>query len=109
MTRTLTGENIIISACDRDYFPLTYVLLFPEGGVSGWHRELKSTIGNRITLAQWVTQLLVREPRFQQLGPLVNEFLIDVFSCIEDQRLTFHAFNFALPHSSTSLCYSHNQ
>ncbi|CAM9982092.1 unnamed protein product, partial [Ectocarpus sp. 4 AP-2014] len=40
-----------------------------------------------------VTQLLVRERRLQQLGPLVNEFLIDVFSCIEDQRLAFHAHN----------------
>lgn len=93
MTRTLTGEKNIISAWDSDYFPLTFPLLFPAGGASGWHKNLKSTTGHRITLAQWVTQLLVREPRFQQLGPLVNEFLIDVYSCIEDQRLTFHALN----------------
>ena len=26
-------------------------------------------------------------------GPLVNEFLVDVYSCIEDQRLSFHAYN----------------
>lgn len=93
MTRTLTGEKNLISVCDRDYFPLTFVLLFPEGGISGWHRDLRSTTGHKITLAQWVTQLLVREPRFQQLGPLVNEFLIDIYSCIEDERLKFHAFN----------------
>lgn len=93
MTRTLTGEKNIISAWDKHYFPLTFPLLFPEGGPSGWHRDLKSTTGHRITLAQWVTQLLMTEPRFQQLGPLVNEFLVDVYSCIEDQRLTFHAIN----------------
>lgn len=93
MTRTLTGESSSINFLNRDCFPLTYVLLFLHGGVSGWHPDLRSTSGHKITLSQWVTQLLFREPRFRKLGPLVNEFLIDVFSCIEDQRLSFHAHN----------------
>lgn len=93
MTRALTGETSTIDFLHEDYFPLTYPLLFPHGGICGWHSNLKSTTGHKISLIQWVTQLLLREPRFQKLGPLVNEFLIDVFSCIEDQRLSFHAFN----------------
>ena len=93
MTRALTGETSTIDFLHEDYFPLTYPLLFPHGGICGWHSNLKSTTGHKIFLIQWVTQLLLREPRFQKLGPLVNEFLIDVFSCIEDQRLSFHAFN----------------
>ena len=44
-------------------------------------------------MLQWVSQLLLTESRFQRLGPVVNEFLIDVFSCIEDDRLAFHANN----------------
>lgn len=93
MTRTLTGKTKVITFLDQDYFPLTFPLLFPHGRVSGWHTELKSTTGHKISLAQWVTQLLMTEPRFEKLGPLVNEFLIDVYSCIEDQRLSFHAYN----------------
>ncbi len=93
MTQTLTGQTSTVDFLHMDYFPLTYPLLFPHGGVCGWHPNLKSTTGNKISLVQWVTQLLLTESRFQKLGPLVNEFLIDVFSCIEDQRLSFHAFN----------------
>ena len=91
MTRTLTGRTTAVSVCDRDYFPLTIVLLFLHGGDSGWRPDLKSTVSNKPSLAQWTTQLMLREPRFQQLGPMVNEFLIDV--SIEDQRLSFHAHN----------------
>ena len=93
MTRTLTGRTTAVSVCDRDYFPLTFVLLFPHGGGSGWRADLKSTAGSKLSVAQWTTQLVLRELPFQQLGPLVNEFLIDVFSAIEDQRLSFPAHN----------------
>ena len=93
MTQALTGETATIDFRDRDYFPLTYPLLFPHGAVCGWYPDMKSTTGHKISLTQWLTQLLVTEPRFQKLGPLVNEFVIDVFSCIEDQRLSFHAHN----------------
>ena len=93
MTQALTGETATIDFRDRDYFPLMYPLLFPHGAVCGWYPDMKSTTGHKISLTQWLTQLLVTEPRFQILGPLVNEFVIDVFSCIEDQRLSFHAHN----------------
>lgn len=93
MTHALTGETATIDFRDKNYFPLTYPLLFPHGAICGWHPEMKSTTGHKITLAQWVTQLLATEPRFERMGPLTNEFLIDVFSCIEDQRLSFHVYN----------------
>lgn len=93
MSTTLTGSTDHIQHHNPNYFPLAFPLLFPHGEVSGWHPDLCSTSGERLTLMQWVTQLLVREDRFSQLGPLTNEFLIDAFSCIEDDRLMFHARN----------------
>lgn len=41
----------------------------------------------KTTMLQWVNKLLLSELRF------LNEFLIDVFSCIEDERLASHAKN----------------
>lgn len=93
MTVTLTGGIEYLTCRDQDYFPLTYPMLFPHGTISGWHSDLRSTKGNKITMLQWLTQLLLTESRFQRLGPIVNEFLIDAFSCIEDERLAFHANN----------------
>ena len=52
------------------------------------------TTGYKISGIQWVRQRLMYEPRFQMLGPLVNEFLIDAFSCIKDERHAFHANNY---------------
>lgn len=93
MTIALTGDKEYLHCRDQDYFPLTFPLLFPHGKDCGWHPDLVSTTGKKITMLQWVSQLLLTESRFQRLGPVVNEFLIDVFSCIEDERLAFHANN----------------
>lgn len=93
MSTALTGDKEYIGYQNPNYFPLVFPLLFPAGGTSGWHPDLKSTKGNKISLMQWVGQLIMCEPRFDLLGPLVNEFLIDAFSCIEDERLAFHAMN----------------
>lgn len=93
MTIALTGDKEYLHCRDQDYFPLTFPLLLPHGKDCGWHPDLVSTTGRKITMLQWVTQLLLTESRFQRLGPVVNEFLIDVFSCIEDERLAFHANN----------------
>lgn len=90
---TLTGSSQYINCKNPSYFPLTYPLLFPHGDTSGWHDGLLSTTGKKNALLQWVIQLLLTEPRFQRLGAVVNEFLIDVFSNIEDDRLTFHAMH----------------
>ena len=93
MTIALTGDKQYLHCRDQDYFPLAFPLLLPHGKDCGWHPDLVSTTGRKITMLQWVTQLLLTESRFQRLGPVVNEFLIDVFSCIEDERLAFHANN----------------
>ena len=93
MTIALTGDKEYLHCRDQDYFPLTFPSLLPHGKDCGWHPDLVSTTGRKITMLQWVTQLLLTESRFQRLGPVVNEFLIDVFSCIEDERLAFHANN----------------
>ena len=68
-------------------------MLFPHGKVCGWHPDLVSTKGRKITILQWVCQLLLTHDRFQRLGAVVNKFLIDVFSAIEDERLSYHVHN----------------
>ena len=70
MTQALTGETATIDFRDRNYFPLTYQLLFPHGAVCGWYPDMKSTTGHKISLTQWLTQLLVTEPTtFPEIGP----------------------------------------
>lgn len=86
-------EKITCMVCKPRLLSVDVPVDFPHGGLSGWHPDLKNATGHKITLAQWVTQLVFRKPRFEQMGPLVNEFLIDAFSCIRDQRRSFHAHN----------------
>lgn len=61
MTTTITGSTANVSHRKANYFPLTFPLLFLHGDVCRWHPGLHRTTGNRITIMQWVTQLLVRE------------------------------------------------
>ena len=38
-------------------------------------------------------QLLFRHTPLHYLGPLLNEFLVDVYSAVEDQKLLFVKYN----------------
>ncbi|KAE8218337.1 hypothetical protein CF319_g7769, partial [Tilletia indica] len=63
------------------YEPLAYPIFFPEG-TPGW------PIPNW-TLRQYVRQLLLTEPRFQQFTSLSNLYMVDQMCRIEDERLRF--------------------
>ena len=79
-----------ISPLDRLYEPLQYPLFFPHG-CCGWFPGLTSTRPpyQRVTQREYYRQRLLSEPRFGLLGRLLNEYLVDMFSSVEDNRLNY--------------------
>ncbi|GAV01187.1 hypothetical protein RvY_11936 [Ramazzottius varieornatus] len=66
------------------YFPLQYVLIEPDG-MPGWSEEIKNTIRQ----LAYYRQLLMRHKPMHKLGSLLKEFLVDIFSAVETDRLNF--------------------
>jgi len=67
--------------------PLAYPLLFPCG-TKGWHPNMRIN-GHKITLQKYLRQLLLREQRFSFMNRLTQEYIVDMFSRMEDQRLQY--------------------
>lgn len=70
------------------YEPLQYPLLFPYGK-DGWSRAGGHAQTPRWTQSWWYRYRLLHEERFQQWGRLTCEYLVDMFSRIEDERLEY--------------------
>jgi hypothetical protein len=70
------------------YEPLQYPLLFPYGE-DGWSRAASRTMTPRLTQSWWYRFRLLHEERFQQWGRLTCEYLVDMFSRIEEERLEY--------------------
>ena len=77
------------------YAPLHYVLLFPYGE-PGWYYELRSLGSNnhkRITLLQYTAYRLHSRPHefltILRGGWLFQRYLVDMFACINQERLRF--------------------
>lgn len=68
-----------ISILSNQYEPLQYPLLFPYGE-SGWHMDMP--VHSQCTYYR--TRLLT-EPRFRQMGRLTCEYLVDMYSRIEEE------------------------
>ena len=79
-----------ISPLDRLYEPLQYPLFFPHG-CCGSFPGLTSTRPpyQRVTQLEYYRQHLLSEPRFGLLGRLLNEYHVDMFSSMEDNRLNY--------------------
>ena len=73
-----------ISILSSHYEPLQYPLLFPHG-TPGWSPNLRPKI-SQIT---WYRFRLLSESRFCDLGRLGNEYLVDMYSRVEEERLNF--------------------
>ena len=76
-TRTV---NILSS----HYEPLQYPLLFPQG-TPGWHPG----VSNNCSQIRWYRMRILRDERFHLFGRLGNEYLVDMYSRVEDQRLDY--------------------
>ena len=80
----------LMSPLDRLYELLQYPRFFPHD-CCGWFPGLTSTRPpyQRVTQMEYYRQRLVTEPRFGLLGRLLNEYLMDMFSSLEDNRLNY--------------------
>jgi len=67
------------------YEPLSYPLWFPQGG-RGWSTDVVSTTGHKITQMWWYRQLLLRCQYMHSCGRLLNEWLINMYCRMEDER-----------------------
>ena len=94
------GEEVErrISILDPVYEALQYPLLFPHGD-AGWSPDFRSTTGQKVSLVDYVRQLFLREGRFTRLDRLPQEFGVDMFSRVEENRLQF----FRSPEGQASL------
>lgn len=70
------------------YEPLQYPLLFPHGTL-GWGCTESSQRYLPCTQIQWYRHLLLTEPRFNVLGRLACEYIVDMFSRAEEERLSY--------------------
>ncbi|CAG8840893.1 36230_t:CDS:1, partial [Racocetra persica] len=73
-----------INILSSQYEPLQYPLLFPHG-TPGWHAN------NSYNLSQidWYCCHLLHEQRFLVFGRLTSEYLVDMYSRVEEERLTY--------------------
>src|SRR5690606_21890087 len=96
-----TCENV--PATSAQYEPLSYPLFFPRGE-DGWGIDFRRSDGQRITLLQYVRMKVLRPEdlfapnaagqmlrvnRFQLLGRLFQVYLVDMWSRVVDQQLSF--------------------
>lgn len=72
----------VINILNPLYEPLQYPLFFPHG-TPGWGLE------QDLTQIRWYRARLTVEPRFLVLGRLCGEYLVDMYSRVEDERLDY--------------------
>jgi len=76
-----------ISILSNLYEPMAYPLFWPTGGI-GWAEDRRFN-GVRFSQVDYYKQLILREPRFPMLGRLMCEYICDMYSRCEDERLAF--------------------
>ena len=84
-------EPTFIDSSNPLYVPLHYVLLCPTG-TFGWSREVKKK-SKGTTMLMYNRQILLRSNVLHLLGGFMNEYTVDIFSGIEDERLNWIRFN----------------
>ena len=93
-----------VDILSRQYEPLQYPLFFPHG-TPGWGRSMTSRSGISgqlnwdpdmpgddscpYTQIEWYRGLLLTEPRFLTFGRLTCEYVVDMYSRTEDDRLNY--------------------
>ena len=86
-------EPSFIPYFSRHYEPLQYPLLFPHGTL-GWGLAFDSDTGHyianmKLSQREWYKGHLLTDHRFLSFGCLTCEYLCDMYSRIEEQRLHF--------------------
>lgn len=89
-----------ISKLDRRCDSMLYPLFFPSG-TGGWHVNMKTTDGKKVTMEQYYRYLLARRKEYIMVGntlrsffspihyggKLFQQFLVDVYVRVEQDRL----------------------
>ena len=88
-----------INHSNAAYFPLYYVLLFPQGNV-GWHWSLRLRNNNntriivRYSERAWLRYHLFSRPdqysAILRAGSLFQQYIVDCYAVIDQQTLDFH-------------------
>ena len=73
------------------FLPLHYVLICPRG-TPGWSLYLELG-GRKISMLMFYRQMVLRCSTLHISGRLFNEFPVDIFSAIEENRLNWIRFN----------------
>lgn len=101
----LRGQNGLmrINECHPAYLPLHYVLFFPFGelgwepGLKRWNVDANCPSTSRITQMDYYSyRLFQRKGEFSTIlrgGRLNQEFVVDAFAAIEQNRLTYMKLN----------------
>nr|CDJ85720.1 Protein F59H6.5 [Haemonchus contortus] len=94
--RSATGEQPRnFSDIDKICDPLTYPLLFPTGE-GGWEPSLRNREGTRITQKEYYVYLFSIRDSFNPIlyaGKLCQQFAVDAYVKIEQNRLNFQRRN----------------
>lgn len=103
------GKLKHIDMLHPSYMPLQYPILFPYGE-DGYHLHMKLNPEwlanqpattrkkrNRISPAEYyrfrLQQRLFETTRLLKGGKLLHQFIVDAYTCVEQNRLSFHEFN----------------
>jgi hypothetical protein len=90
--RNRDEQPTFVPIFSRHYEPLQYPLLFPHG-TAGWgltpttSGQYQNTLP--LTQRQWYRSRLLTDPRFRIFGRLTCEYLCDMYSRVEEERLKF--------------------
>ena len=79
-------QPMFINTYSSLYLPLHYVLMFAQGTL-GWDLAWKIETG--MTLSKYAKQFILRNKALKYLSGLCNEFPLDMFSAVTDQKLFF--------------------
>ncbi|CAG8664149.1 16506_t:CDS:2, partial [Cetraspora pellucida] len=89
--RTNETKPEYINILNKHYEALQYPLFFPYGEI-GWHiywTENEHSDSRKISQVDYYCYRIMTETRFHLLGRLFNEYLVDMFSRADDERLQF--------------------
>jgi hypothetical protein len=92
--RKTTNQPAFIPIFSRHYEPLQYPLFFPQGSL-GWgltsDPENPNTLHRSLPFTQreWYKGRILADSRFLAFGRLGSEYLCDMYSRIEEERLQF--------------------
>ena len=81
------GPSDFVNILSAEYEPLQYPLLFPYGE-AGWSRDANQGPQN-LTQAWWYRSRLLCEERFNIWGRLTCEYIVDMYSQLEEEHLEY--------------------